>query len=211
MTILTPQNPVRQASTVEQRVPVLRKSAAARSSDQAVADPDVVDTLLLPANLIGGDESIIFVVKPALWFVLFDCTNWAIAALCLIGCASWFADLLHMAESRFMTVVLTLFAVRVGLALLRWVSRFYVLTNRRIMRIRGVIKPDVFECSLVNIRNTSVTTSFPEALTKLGTINFISTESQYPDGCWKNLNNPHQVHEEIRRAIRRSLDCQPHL
>ena len=35
-------------------------------------------------------------------------------------------------------LVMAVVGLRLGLALLQWVSRVYVLTNRRVMRIRGV-------------------------------------------------------------------------
>ncbi len=188
-----------------------RAAAAARSTDQLAGEREAAESLLLPADLLGGDESVIFAIKPSLWFIVFDSANWAIAGLCLIACASWFAELVTLSESQFMSVVLTVFALRVGLALLRWVSRSYVLTNRRVMRLRGVLKPDIFECPLVNIRNTTLTASFPESLTSLGTITFIIASPEDRLGLWRNVANPQYIHTEVRKAIERAIDCQPHL
>lgn len=193
------------------RSPFHRAAASARSGDQAVAERDVAEAMLLPADLLGGDESVIFAIKPSPWYIVFDSANWGIVALCLIACASWIADIVRLSEKQFMSAVLAALALRVGLALLRWVSRFYVLTNRRVMRVRGVHKPDVFECPLVNIRNTNVTTSFPETLMALGSIHFIITTPHDRRAHWQNIKDPDRIHAEVRKAIERAIDSQPHL
>ena len=59
--------------------------------------------------------------------------------------------------------------------------------------------------------NTTLTTGFPEALTGLGTITFIIIEPTDRLGVWRNLADPEWVHTEVRRAIERAIDCQPHL
>ncbi len=188
-----------------------RAAATARPTGQAVTERDAVDAMLVPADLLGGDESIILAIKPSLWFIAFDSATWAVVMLCMVACASWLAETIAISEARFMSAVLALLGLRVVVAVLRWVARSYVLTNRRIMRLRGVLRPDVFECPLVNIRNTTVSTSFPEALTGLGTINFIITTPENRLGVWRNVSDPQRVHAEIRKAIERAIDSQPHI
>ncbi|NOS99191.1 MAG: PH domain-containing protein [Phycisphaerales bacterium] len=186
-----------------------RAAATVRAPHEAIPRADVA---MIPQTLLGGDESILFAIKPSLWFVFFDSAVWLVGCLVAILCGSWIARVTpSMTEPQVMSAVLTVAGIRVGIALLRWVSRFYVLTNRRMMRIRGVFKADVFECPLVNIRNTVVTHGFPEALANLGTLHFIISESGEFRAAWRNLPHPHDVHAEVRKAIRRAIDCQPHL
>jgi Bacterial PH domain len=185
---------------------------AARATDHVADERErQTEAMLLPADILGGDESIIFVVKPSRWFVLFDAANWAIAALSVVACATWFADFLSVSEPQIMSVALAVLALRVGMAILRWASRFYVLTNRRVMHIRGVMNPEIRKCLLVRVRNTSVTASFPEAMTGLGTISFAKTDANDEVDRWDCVANPKAVHAEIRKAIERAIDCQPHI
>jgi hypothetical protein len=93
------------------------------------------------------------------------------------------------------------------MALLQWVSRVYVLTNRRIMRIRGVFRASVFACPLVKVINTGVTTGPHERLTRLGSIWF-NTGSDPSAGTWHHVARPEEVHAQVRRAIERALDHQ---
>lgn len=187
------------------RSAVHRAAIAAGTPGDAVADTQHPEVALLPADLIGGDESVIFAIKPSLWFIVFDSAGWIMTALILVIGASWFSNVIPaVSESQFLTVVLTGVSLRVCIALLRWVSRFYVLTNRRVMRIRGVFRADVFECPLVNISDTDVDVSFHEALTKLGTLKFAIRDRRENHATWRNVASPHDVHAEVRKALDRA-------
>ncbi len=182
------------------------------SMTDAVLDAPTADLTLLPAELLRGDETIIFAIKPSPWFVLFDASRWVVVGLMTIALASWISEIVPGAtESQLMSVALMLVSVRIAVALLRWVSRFYVLTNRRVMTIRGVRRPNVFASLLVNIRNTAVHENLPEAITGLGTLEFALSEGENQRSRWRNVPQPDQVHAEVRKAIERAIDCQPHL
>lgn len=187
-------------------------AAVAGTPTEAAAETVRSEAALLPADLLGGDESIILAIKPSLWFILFDSANWAVGMLFIILCAAWVSALIpSVSEPQLISMALAALGGRVGIALLRWVSRFYVLTNRRVMRVRGVFKADVFECPLVNIRNTAVSVSFHEAFAKLGTVQFVISEYGDRLAAWPDIAHPHEVHAEVRKAIRRALDCQPRI
>ena len=189
-----------------------RAAAVARASTPTAAEPMQSEAVLLPADLIGGDESIIFAIKPSVWFIFFDSARWLIVGLVAVTCASWLTELIvPLSEAQFLSAVLSVVGVRVVVALLRWVSRSYVLTNRRVMRIRGVLKTDVFDCPLVHIRNTAVTVSFHEALSGLGTLNFVLSQRADQRSAWRNIAHAGEIHAEVRKAIERAMDCQPHI
>ena len=102
-------------------------------------------------------------------------------------------------------LVMAVVGLRIGLALLQWVSRVYVLTNRRVMRIRGVFRATIFECPLVKLINTGVTAAPHERAIDLGSIWF-NTGAATTDGTWYHIARPEEVHAQIRRAIERTLD-----
>lgn len=182
------------------------------SMTDAVLDAPPADVAMLPAELFRGDESIIFAIKPSPWFIPFDASRWVVVGLMMFALSSWISEIVPgLTESQVMTVVLMLVGVRLVVSLLRWVSRFYVLTNRRVMTIRGVHRPDVFACPLVDIRNTAIQVNLPEAMTGLGTLEFALSEGETQRSRWRNVTQPEQVHAEVRRAIERAIDCQPHL
>lgn len=176
---------------------------------QAVKLP--AQTVTIPADLLDGGEVVILAVKPSLWFVLFEPLKWIAATGLLLACVPWVGHsvVLGVSQRTLMQLILLVLAARVLVATLRWVSRFYVLTNRRVMSVRGVLRPYVWGCPLVRVRNTRLTANPHERLVKLGTIEFITDERPTADGQWCFIARPDEVHIEIRRAISRALDNQP--
>jgi hypothetical protein len=206
MTLVTRHRP---SSRLEDKP---HRAAVATPTPEGAVKAKQRDVALLPEDLIGGDESVIFAIKPSLWFIVFDSGVWIVGALLLVAASSFVANVLpSISESQFMTAVMMAVGVRVGVSVLRWVSRFYVLTNRRVMRIRGVRQANVFECPLLNIRNTGITTDFPEALTGLGTLNFMIADRDARSSQWRNIADPQEIHAEVRKAIERAIDRQPRL
>ncbi len=165
----------------------------------------------LPVNLDGG-EVVILAIKPSAWFVLYDAAWWLVLAFFVAGTSGWVSNAVSWASAALLIKLALVGAtLRLGVAVLRWVSRFYVLTNRRVMRIRGVWKVDVFACSLLNVRTTKLTAQPHERLVGLGTLRFNVDPPSDADGSWYSLRHPEDVHAEVRRAIKRAIDFQPHI
>lgn len=168
------------------------------------------EPIALPMDILDGGEVIILALKPSLWFVLFDSLKWIVAGAVVI--AGWaLAGNTWARFSETLAAQLTMLAVgcRLGVALLRWVSRFYVLTNRRVMRVRGVFRPDVLDIQLTRVMNTRVTQALNERMTALGTLHFAADRPMPRDCAWRNIAHPEEVHAEVRRAIERALDNHP--
>jgi len=141
---------------------------------------------LLPAHLLDGDEIVILAIKPSLWFVLFVSWRWLVVlGLVAAWGSGWGARLPWIQPRMVVQAAVALMAARVGFAMLQWVSKLYVLTNRRVLRLTGIFNVHVFECALDRIQNTFLTCSWYERLFSLGTIGFA-------------------VHEQVRAAINRS-------
>ena len=165
----------------------------------AVAQP-------VPAQLLNGDEIILFAIKPSAWFVLLVSLRWIAAAIILA----------LLAEAQFMPAAyrwylyqaaMWLTAARLVWATLEWVSRQYVLTNRRVMRLHGVFEVDLFECSLTRIQSTSATFTLPERIFRVGTIRFETAGGAGITGggaSWRMVARPLEVHQKLREAIRRA-------
>jgi hypothetical protein len=92
----------------------------------------------------------------------------------------------------------------VGVAALQWVSRLYVLTNRRIMRLTGILNVDLFECPLTKIQHTYLTLAWYERLTGVGTIAFATSGTGGTEASWTHVQNPLELHERVRSAIHRA-------
>jgi hypothetical protein len=176
------------------------------------ASADQVEVLPLAAEYLDGGEIVILAIKPSPWFVFFDALRWVLlgAVLVVIGAVPSLR-IAGLSPAMATQLGLLIAAGRLGIAFIRWASRYYVLTNRRVMRLRGVLRPDVVACPLVTIRNTRVQQRFHEKLTRLGTIRFFFEDQSSEELDWREIARCEEVHERVRRAIERAFDSQPHL
>jgi len=159
----------------------------------------------VPAELLDGGEIIILAVKPSLWFVVFKSARWLVGMVFTILVAHWAgSEAFPVSETAIVQGAVALAGARVGLALLQWVSRLYILTNRRIMRLTGIFNVDLFECQLTKIQSTFLTMAWYERLLGIGTISYATAAGGGIEVSWTHLNDPLEVHERVRAAIQRA-------
>lgn len=168
--------------------------------------------LPIAADLLDGGEIVLLAVKPSGWFILFDSVRWLMLAAVLLVAAVVVAVQQGGAPNPLLIQAGVVIALgRLGIAVMRWAARHYVLTNRRIMRLCGVYRPDILACPLVTIRNTRVHRGLHERIFGLGTIQFFFETPPAGDCAWREIARVEKVHEQVRRAIERALDNQPHV
>ncbi len=191
------------------RVRLSRFSAATDTSGEVRAAPE---SMAIPVELLDGGEIVILAIKPSLWFLVFDSSRWLLTGIALLILSTMPSLPVggHWRQILIQAACLVI-VLRLGIALLRWVSRFYVLTNRRVMRLRGVFTIDILSCPLIKIRNTRVTFGPHEKVTGLGTIEFYSEEMPGADLHWYHIRHCDEVHARVRRAIEKAIDSQPHI
>lgn len=174
-------------------------------SEANAAPAAITSESLLPANLLSGDEIVILLLKPSLWFVVFRSARWVAAMVVLVACVGWWGGFVPELKSRaVVNIAMAIAAARVGFSMLQWAARYYVLTNRRVLRIRGVFNVDLFECQLTKVQNTYLTLTWYERLFGLGTISFATAGTAGAEPAWINVNRPLEVHEHVRAAIHKA-------
>jgi hypothetical protein len=184
----------RQSSLV---APFSADATAAAEVDQSAA--------ALTRDLLQQDEVIILLLRPSLWYVPLS----ALASLGIIVLVTFvLAYMSRLPWVRWNDVQVFglgvfLLALRLGWQALEWMSRVYVLTDRRVIARGGVLRVAVFEAPLRNIQHTAVFTSMRERFTGLGTIAFATAGSDTFDCLWLMLRQPHQVHKTVVEAMRR--------
>lgn len=179
---------------------MVEANAAADQSDYA---PDQA----LPAHLLDGGEIVELKLKPSLWFIFFESFRMLLGTSLVVVASAPLSRLLSsvgLSQPLVVKVAVAVAVFRVCIATLQWVSRLYVLTNRRVMRIRGIFNIDIFECQLSRIQNTFLRLTIYERLLGLGSIGFATAGTGGAEAVWRNLNNPLEVHERIRAAISRA-------
>ncbi len=161
---------------------------------------------ILPADLLQGGEIIILLLKPSPLYIVLGCLG---SLAVIIGFAAvlllvqpWFNIGAH-ARSDIIALAVALCGLRIGWQTLEWLSRTYVLTDRRVIRIRGVLRVEMFQAPLCHVQHTEVMFTVPERLLGLGSISFATSGSAYPEAYWVMVKRPLAIHRRILQAISR--------
>jgi hypothetical protein len=162
--------------------------------------------IALPERLLEGGEVVILAVKPSRWFVWL--MSWPVLVLAVVVLVvSFVAERFFAAAVDQRTVLLLCSAVgvaRVVLAGFQWLGRLYVLTDRRVLRLRGVLREDVYQCPLKRIRRTHLSLTLPERLVGVGSLLFELDDSRCAPGHWLDLAEPQEVQRLVEEALRRA-------
>lgn len=158
-----------------------------------------------PLAMLDGGEIIELSIKPSLWYLLISAGRFTV--LCaLLAVATGLAA--PPASSAVGTLAITGYlvaaAARVGVAALQWASRLYVLTNRRVLRFRGILTVHVSDCPLSRVADAELHRSVSQRLLRLGSIRVEPLDKRLEAVSWEHIARPVQVHEALLRAIRRA-------
>lgn len=161
---------------------------------------------LLPANLLSGDELVLLILKPSPFYVVLSCLGTLGLLAMLTASAVWLqrrgeAEWFNEQSLVYLSVFLSL--VRVGWQLLEWTSRTYILTDRRVIRIMGVLRPQMYQAALSQLREPQILYSVRERVLGLGTVAFTSRDSQNPEAYWVMVARPEDVKRQVVEAIGR--------
>ena len=166
-----------------------------------------IDALPISATLLDGGEIVEFSIKPSPWFVLFASVR-SLGVLAILGSGLWLVDIsspnLSIRSAYVLSFLLLAAIVRILIGSLQWASRVYVLTNRRVMRVSGILEVSVTDCPLSRISAAHVRVSTGQAVLGLGTIRMTPPDARLPTVNWEHVSRPAAIHEKIVRAIQRS-------
>lgn len=159
---------------------------------------------LVPLRLLEDGEVILLAVKPSGWQVLL--VSWpAVLLAVVVGAAAHLAWPLLGAAVNMRLVVLVCSAAAcsaVTLACFQWQGRLYVLTNRRILRVAGVLREQVFQSPLSRVRGTHLAASPPERVLGLGSLLFALDQGGGEELHWRHLSRPLEVQRAVEDALR---------
>ncbi|MBN1763947.1 MAG: PH domain-containing protein [Sedimentisphaerales bacterium] len=158
---------------------------------------------LLPPELLLVDEKPILALKPSRWLVLF----FSFPVIFMAGCTALAAMLLgptfeDVVSPAYIIISCTvLIGLRVVFAYLQWLSRTYVLTNKRVLRVRGVFRIDIFQADLTHIQNTFLVFTLPQRIFGLGSIVFTTAGTALPEATWLHVSKPLPLNQKVINAL----------
>ena len=159
--------------------------------------------LLTPALLQPG-ERIQVELKPALAMVLVVCYRTIFWGVMLVVANEYVNPDRYIVGARLAVAIVAVGGTLawVAVAVLDWFSRVYVLTDRRIIRQRGILNVNVFECELDRIQNTYLDFTWEQRLLGLGTISFLTSGTNQIEAAWAHVGAPMALHRRVAQAVR---------
>ncbi|MEL7483314.1 MAG: PH domain-containing protein [Planctomycetota bacterium] len=156
--------------------------------DSSAEPPERID--------LGEGEELVLSLKPHWIYILID--RPLVLALS-IGAAGGGTQLLDgIAQLASLLIPIIWLAWQ----LIERASRTYVLTDRRVVMIAGVLRQTIVDAPLANVRQVTVIRSIPERILGLGTVAFATAGTGGQDIIWRVLDRP----VETLRVARDTLD-----
>ena len=164
------------------------------------------------AREIGGQglgtfegERVLLRCRPSWWFVVLN-HRVAIVGLTLLGLlAAWAMPLAGGAVAQPARVSLVLFTLTIGLLLLvntlNMLTRTYMLTERRVLALRGILDRYHVDIPLERVQSTEVLRPFVERVFGVGTIVFSSAGLFGSAVSWRIVSDPDDLLGEARRLM----------
>lgn len=161
---------------------------------------------MLPAELLQPGEVIILLLKPSPWFIVLSPLKTLVAialGTAILLALSQLALLPGLTHREIVLLGAALIVLRLFWQFLEWLSRVYVLTDQRVIRVMGVLRVNVFETPLQQIQHTNLLFSIRERLFALGTIGFATAGTGGYEAFWTMVCNPLEVHQKVVQTLRR--------
>lgn len=183
----------------------LARRAESAPSPEGAAEIDARIIAMIPSQLLQPSEIIILLLKPSPWYIVLS----SLGVLAVIAVFAAIALLLQsrgfipVARGDLIFCAVGLAAVRLFWQFLDWLSRLYVLTDQRIIRMKGVTRVQVFETPLKNVQHTETIFTLRERFFGLGTITFATSGTAGMDAAWLMVPQPLEVHRIVVQALRR--------
>lgn len=165
---------------------------------------DAAGIPLFAAAMLEPSEIIIGTWRPHPAWIAFRAARTCLFAVLIgaIGAAAAGAAGLGWAQPIAQAVALVV-AARVGVAVAEWASRMYVLTDRRVLRRRGVLSPTVYSATLGSLRRVELVRTWSDRPFRTGTVTFSTVANPGYEAAWLMLARPEDVLAAIDRARRR--------
>jgi uncharacterized membrane protein YdbT with pleckstrin-like domain len=183
--------------------PDRRQLAAAEGAADTLSSRSAV---MLPARLLDADEVIVLLLKPSpLYIVLMPMRSLIVIALVvlLLGQLQARGIPLGLSHADLVLAGMGLIGARLFWQVLEWLNQIYILTDRRVVRVRGVINVRVFERPLADIRRADLLRPMILRVFGLGTIGFATVSDRFHEAYWLMIAGPQEVHETLNATLRR--------
>jgi hypothetical protein len=171
------------------------------SLPEGVHDVLAVPRIIAPTLLLPG-EIVIFELKPSMWYVVFTSLPILTVGLLVVYLASAIRELPDSLRHLGVILGVSVLGLRVAVALMDWLGRTYVLTDRRVLKQCGVVDVQVQSMNLEDVANVFVAQAAAQKALGIGTLFFRPIATGVPL-AWEHIRHPGEVHARVATQIER--------
>ncbi len=179
---------------------------AGAAGPQAVS-PQLVGAMV-PAEILQEDEVVLLLIKPSLFYIFYSSFSFLLGTMLLgivAGRISWMSLGVNLVPGMVAWLTVLVCVGRLLWALLVWTSHTYMLTNRRVVTIKGVVNVHMFQTALRKIQKTEVYRPVGQRLFAAGTIGFATAAAAgSAESTWVMIARPLETHEQIVAALNKA-------
>jgi hypothetical protein len=157
---------------------------------------------LLGSHVLRDGELVLMILKPSLWFIVFNSLAFAIGIAVAAGALALVDRRTH--DHFYLEAALFIIIGRLMWAVLQWMGRIYILTDQRVLRITGVFTVDLFDCPLRKVVRTRMVSASREKLVGVGSIEIIPSDEAMPSAVWQTIARPKEIHQRLQAAVARA-------
>ncbi|MCL2645809.1 MAG: PH domain-containing protein [Phycisphaerales bacterium] len=189
-------------------LPFPKAAQVVRMSEEAGGaplSPEIVAGVM-PREMLHEDEVVLILTKPSLWFVVITSFRFVLTvmlvgvlAVKLVGASS-----LGISPHAIATVTALVALGRLIWGLLVWSSHTYMLTNLRVVTIKGVVNTSMYQANLRKLQRTVLWRPWYFRVFGVGTVGFATAATTGFDSTWVMLGRPLAIHEAIVAAVNKA-------
>ncbi len=169
-------------------------------------DSITTDTPVTPrtSRFVPSGERVVLSFKPSPLFIILRSIGVTLGVVLLTVAALWVFRAVGTRLSVQPVVVgaCVLLVLRIAWDALEWLARLYVLTERRVIRVAGVLRQYTADLPIGHVQHVTMFRSLRERLFGLGTIGFATSGTGLQEAAWVMVADPHRVLETVRTALR---------
>jgi dephospho-CoA kinase len=154
------------------------------------------------SRFVPEGERVLLRLKPHPLFILLVPLGIIAGSLVLAGVGVWALSALGgRASARIVWLgVVALVALRLLWQALEWWARDYTLTDRRVLRVGGVLRRYVTDIPLSRLQHVTVFQTIRERVFGLGTVGFATAGTGVVEAYWVMVARPRAIVQRVREA-----------
>lgn len=156
-------------------------------------------------ELLDGDEIVELSIKPSRWFIAIVSFRFVVIVGVLAAAVAIVTrDSGSLIAAYAVALAVLAAIVRVVVASLQWASRVYVLTNRRVMCMAGVLNVDIADCRLTRIGGANLRLGTIPRFFGLGSIQITPAGEKQAPIIWEHVAKADEIYAKLIRTIKKS-------